>query len=141
MQDVKLTKIFKNAKYEPDSKLAFSIWSTLIAKDKHATQIKMWSLASVLFASLIGLVPAFQILLSGLAHSGFYEYFSLIFSDGGSMITYWKELSLSLAESLPVMSIVFALSLFFVCFLSLKYLIKQISRNQSLSSPSLLLSI
>jgi hypothetical protein len=141
MQEVKLTKIFKNAKYEPDQKLAFSIWSILITKDKKTTQIKMWSLSSILFVSLIGLVPAFQMLISDLAHSGFYEYFSLIFSDGGSMLAYWKELSLSLAQSIPVMSIVLTLSLFFVCFLSLKYLLKQISKDQSLGSSSLLLSI
>ena len=33
--------------------------------------------------------------------SGSLEYFSLLFSDAG-ILSYWKELSLSIAESLPI---------------------------------------
>jgi hypothetical protein len=137
----KLTKIFKKAKYEPEANLAFSIWHTIITKEKRLTRFKSWSFGFIGLTSLAGLVPAFQILLNDLAHSGFYEYFSLLFSDGGSMLTYWKELALSLAESLPTMSIIFTLSLFFVCFLSLKYLVKQIFKNQLTDSAVLSLSV
>jgi len=87
--------------------------------------------------SAVGLIPAFEMLLNNLAQSGFSEYFSLIFSDGGSMLTYWKELSFSLAESLPVMSIILTLSTLFVCFLSLRYLIKQIGKNNLMSAITL----
>jgi hypothetical protein len=135
-----LIKIFKNAKYEPSPDLAFSVWRTIIAQDKRTARFKLWSLSLVLFVSSVGLIPAFQILLSDLTHSGFYEYFSLIFSDGGSMITYWKELSFSLAESLPIMSIVFILSLFFVVFLSLKYLFKQIGNSRLINAATLSLA-
>jgi glucan phosphoethanolaminetransferase (alkaline phosphatase superfamily) len=129
MQD-KLTKIFKNAKYEPNPNLATSVWLVITAREKHLAQFKLWAFASAFFASLAGMIPTFQVLLNNMAHSGFYEYFSLIFSDGGSMFSYWKELILSLAESLPIMSIVFTLSLIFVFFLSLRYLMKQIIKNQ-----------
>jgi hypothetical protein len=134
----RLTKIFKNAKYEPDPGLAFSVWRTIITREKRITRIKLWSLSVILFVSTLGLIPAFQMLLNNLAHSGFYEYFSLIFSDGGSMMTYWKEFSFSLVESLPTLSIVLTLSVLFVCFLSLRYLIKQI--DQSVNVSRLLLS-
>lgn len=140
MQD-KLVKIFKNAKYNPDEGLAFSVFQTIITQDRRIARLKLWSLGFVLFASSMGLIPAFQILSSDLIHSGFYEYFSLIFSDGGAMLSYWKELSFSLAESLPTMSIVFTLSMLFICFLSLKYLIKQINKDQLLTSATLSLSI
>jgi hypothetical protein len=80
------------------------------------------------------LVPTFKILLADLTRSGFYEYFSLLFSDTGSIISYWKEFTFSIAESLPIISIISVLSLLFVCFLSLKYLIKQINKNQLISS-------
>ena len=92
----KLTKILKNAKYEPDTKMALSVWQTIVKQERRSTHLKLWSLSSLLFVSTVGLIPAFEILLSDLAHSGFYEYFSLIFSDGGSMLTYWKELAFSL---------------------------------------------
>jgi len=83
--------------------------------------------------SLVGLVPAFKILSSDLAHSGFYEYLSLTFEGGGVIISYWKELSLSIVESIPVMSTLLTLSLLFVCLLSLKYLTRQIIRNKLLA--------
>ena len=84
------------------------------------------------FASLAGLIPAFKIMLSDLTQSGFYEYFSLIFSDGLTNSVYWKELSLSLAESLPAISIILTLSLVFISFLSIRYFIKTIINNDSL---------
>jgi len=135
--DSKLRKILKDAKYEPSSGLVLSIRQTIIKQEKHSTQLKLWSLSSLLFISTVGLIPAFEMLLSDLAHSGFYEYFSLIFSDGGSMLTYWKELSFSLAESLPIMSIIFTLSIVFVCFLSLKYLLRQIDKNHLMNALTL----
>lgn len=134
MED-KLIKIFQKAKYEPSPDLALSVWQTVIRYDKRITRLKLWVFSSALLASLVGLVPAFQILFNDLAHSGFYEYFSLIFSDGGSILSYWKELAFSIVESLPSMSILLTLSLLFVCFLSLKYLIKQIIKGQLGSAP------
>jgi hypothetical protein len=133
----KLSKILKEAKYKPEPGLAFSILNTIASKEKRTTQIRLWSFAFISFASLVGLVPAFQILLSDLAHSGFYEYFSLIFSDGGTILSYWKELALSLAETLPTTSIIFTLSLAFIFFMSLKYVIKQIINNQQTGFASL----
>ena len=100
----KLTKIFQKAKYEPSPILASTVWDAIIARDKRVIRFKLWIFSFMGFASLLGLVPVFKILLNDLTQSGFYEYFSLIFSDGGSMLAYWKELFLSLAESLPIFS-------------------------------------
>jgi hypothetical protein len=132
----KITKIFQKAAYEPDSALARVVLSTIISKDKRNTQFKLWAFALVGVASFAGLVPTFKMLLSDLTQSGFYEYFSLIFSDTGSILSYWKELILSLTESLPIFSIISVLSLLFICFLSLRYLMKQISREQLILSLS-----
>ena len=126
----KLIKIFREAKYEPESDLKQAVWSMIVAREKRATQFKLWAYGFVGTASFAGLIPAFKILFTDLAHSGFYEYFSLIFSDTGSIFSYWKELTFSITESLPVVSIIFTLSLLFVCFLSARYLIKQIIRNE-----------
>ena len=133
----KLTKILKNAKYEPDTKMALSVWQTIVKQERRSTHLKLWSLSSLLFVSTVGLIPAFEILLSDLAHSGFYEYFSLIFSDSGLMFSYWKEFTLSLAESLPMMSIIFTLSLVFIFLLSVRYMLKQAGRNQFISFGTL----
>jgi len=130
----RLTKILKQARLEPESDLALSVWQKIAAREKRGSQIRIWSFSFLGFFSIVGLIPAISELLSDLSHSGFYDYFSLIFSSSGSLFAYWRELALSLAESLPIMSIFFTLSLLFVCFLSLRFLIKQIDRNQLMSS-------
>jgi hypothetical protein len=130
----KLQKIFKSATYEPEPELAQTVWSSVIAQDKKMSWLKLWAFGLMGFISLAGLVPTFKILFTDLARSGFYEYFSLIFSDTGSIVSYWKEFTFSLAESLPVASIASTLLLLFVFFLSLKYLTKQINKNQLISS-------
>ncbi len=131
MQD-KLTKIFQKAKYEESFNLSQNIWLTLLKREKRNTQIKLWIFTLAGITSLVGLVPALKILGSDLAQSGFYEYLSLAFSDSGLILSAWREFVFSLAESLPILSVVFTLSLVFIFFLSLKYVMKQIIRNQLL---------
>jgi hypothetical protein len=132
MQD-KLTKIFQRAKYESAPGLASYIWRKLLIRNKHIAQFKLSVYAVVTLISFGGLVPAFKTLAADFTQSGFYEYFSLIFSSSGSIFYYWKELVFSLAESLPVMSIVLTLSLVFICFFSLRHFMKQIDKRQLLS--------
>lgn len=127
--DIKLTKIFQKAKYEENSILAQNIWLTIIKREKRNTRIKLWIFASMSITSIAGLLPVVKILLNDLSQSGFYEYASLLFSDGGTILSYWKEFAFSLAESLPAMSIILSLSLIFILILSLKNFIKQIINN------------
>ena len=132
-----LTKAFHKAKYEEKSDLALNIWHNIVIQNKHITRLKLWAFSLVGFASLAGLIPAWKLLSGDLVKSGLYEYFSLIFSNGGSIISYWKELMLSIAESLPIMSIVISLSLIFIFFLSIKFATKQIIKGQLSLSMSI----
>lgn len=133
MQD-RLTKVFQKAKYEENSNLAQNVWQTIVTREKRNTRIKLWVFSLAGIASLAGLIPAFKILSNDLAQSGFYEYSSLVFSDGISHLSYWKEFLFSLAESLPMVSIILLLSLIFTLFLSLKYIARQIIKGQLLLS-------
>jgi hypothetical protein len=133
----KLTKIFQKVKYESNINLAENVWQSVVLHDKCIVRVKLWAFSIIGFASLVGLMPAFKALSSDFVQSGFYEYFSLIFSDSGLILSYWKELFFSLAESLPTISIILTLSLLFICFLSLRYLMKQISKGHLISSVTL----
>ena len=137
----KLTKIFQGAKYFPPEALADNIWFAITLRNKRMIQIKLWAFTFAVIASLSGFVPAFISLSRDLAQSGFYEYFSLIFSDGGSMLLNWKEFIFSISESLPVTGIILTLSLVFTCLLSVRYLMKQIGKNQSPYTSARILSI
>lgn len=130
----RLTKVFQKAKYEENASLAEDVWQTIARREKRRTRFKLWIFALAGIASFSGLVPAFKILFGDLAQSGFYEYFSLVFSDGASHLSYWKEFMFSIAQSLPTMSILLSLSLIFVFFLSLKYMMKQIIKSQLILS-------
>ena len=125
-----LKKAFHKARYEEKSNLNLYIWQNIVIRNKRIARIKLWAFSFVGLASLAGLIPAWKTLSSDLAQSGLYEYFSLMFSNGGSIFSYWKELILSIAESLPTMSIILSLSLVFILFLSIKYATKQIIKSQ-----------
>ena len=125
----KLTKVFQKAKYKEDSGLARNVWQKIVLREKRNTLLKLWTFVLMGVASFIGLMPALKVLSSNLTQSGFYEYFSLIFSDSGSIISYWKEFAFSLVESLPLTSIILTLSLIFFFFLSIRYIMKQINNK------------
>lgn len=65
----------------------------------------VFGLASI--TSLSGVVGVAVLLVRSFVNSGSYHYFSLIFSDGASLLSYWKEATLFVAESLPVLGLAF----------------------------------
>ncbi|HWB33793.1 MAG TPA: hypothetical protein VG753_00515 [Candidatus Paceibacterota bacterium] len=56
--------------------------------------------------SLAALLPAVAYAGQQFAASGFSTYLSLIFSDSGAAATYWRELGLSLMDSLPSLALI-----------------------------------
>ena len=70
------------------------------------------------------IIPAIRLVGQELSQSGFYSYLSLIFSDGGAVLSSWKEFALLLAESLRPMGIAFFLATTFFLISSLKSMIK-----------------
>ena len=136
----KLKKVLCELKYSPAVNLAPNIWQTILLREKRATNLKLFAYSFAGFASLLGLVPALKILGNDLTQSGFYQYFSLIFSDSGLIFSSWKEFAFSLAQSLPTMSIVLSLSLVLIFFLSIKYAVKQIIKNRMPFTKSVTLS-
>lgn len=66
--------------------------------------------------SLGGLYFLGSVVVRTIAQSEFWQYISLFFSNGGDLVFYWKELMLSLVESMPLFGITsfFALVAFFL---------------------------
>lgn len=131
-----LEKVFLKAKYEEKPDLTEHIWQNIVLRNKRNTRFKLWAFSILAIVSFSGLVPAIETLLSDLTQSGLYEYLSLALSNGNSLILYWKEFGLSIAESLPTMSITISLSLVFILFLSLKNTAKQIIKNELILTTS-----
>ncbi|MEI6296736.1 MAG: hypothetical protein WCO84_03775 [bacterium] len=89
-----------------------------------------------LFYSTIGaIVSSFTLYFGinyanqGFIDSGFYNYFSLVFSDGGTILVFWKEFIISIAESLPVIEITIVLSALLALLISIGTIIKNIAQT------------
>lgn len=129
-----LKKILQKAKYQVDPDLPINIWNNILKREKRINKIKLWAFSISGLASLAGMVPMYKILASDIVRSGVYEYLSLLFSGNSAILSYSKELFFSIAETLPTTSIIFSLSLVFVLFLSLKYVTREIIKDQLLLS-------
>ncbi|HAS80532.1 MAG: hypothetical protein UR25_C0001G0138 [Candidatus Nomurabacteria bacterium GW2011_GWE1_32_28] len=125
-----LKDVFLKAKYQDQSNLVENIWKNILIRDRRIAFIKFWVFSFLSFSSLIGLIPAWKILSNDLAQSGVYEYFSLMFSNSNYILSYWKELTFSIAEVLPTTSILLLFSLVFVVLLSAKYASRQVNKSQ-----------
>lgn len=76
--------------------------------------------------SAAALVPAWQQVYLGFIESGFFHFFSLLFSDAAIVMIYWRSFLLSLLEALPVMSLIVFSAVVLVFLESLKSLIKDL---------------
>ncbi len=59
----------------------------------------------LILGAIAAFVPAVNALTARAARSGFSEYLSLIWSDGGSVFGSWKAFALSIIDSAPILEI------------------------------------
>ena len=116
----KLQKLFKQAKYLPESRLSGDIWRVIDNIEKRNLKFKSWGYSFAGVFSLVFIVPVVRNLIEQFIQSGFYDYLSLVFSDLGSISLYWKEFMYSLIEAIPAVSLTITLLLSFVLLISLK---------------------
>lgn len=79
-----------------------------------------------LIGSAITFIPAFAYARSGFVESGFYSFFSLIFSDTEIVLTYWENFLQSLLETLPAAGLAALLATVAVFLESLKMLVRDL---------------
>ena len=60
------------------------------------------------------LIPVFERMRTALVDSGFMQLASLVFSDSGIVFSEWRNFSIAVLESLPILNIVAFLSVIFV---------------------------
>jgi hypothetical protein len=123
--DQELINVFKKVTYQPNKDFSFTIWQKIIKRKKRASKIKLGIFSLLGITSFVGFLPIFRMLLADLSKSGFYEYLSVAFSDNRA-ISYWKEIILSITESLPMTSLILSLTLSFVFILSLCFVARNI---------------
>ncbi|MFA5358199.1 MAG: hypothetical protein WC310_00020 [Patescibacteria group bacterium] len=56
--------------------------------------------------SAVALVYAAKLFISGIYQTGFAQFFSLVFSDFGTVVLSWQSFAMTLLESLPILQLV-----------------------------------
>jgi hypothetical protein len=115
-----LHKLFKDAQYQPESRLSLDILRVIEYKSNLIIKWKRFGYLSLSILSLSGSVFSIKSLITQSLRLGFYDYLSLAFSDGGVIAKYWKEYTLSLVDSLPVISLMLSFFLLFILFISIR---------------------
>jgi len=127
-----LSKLFKQTYNHPESRLSDDIWYAIQAKQAKSLKIQSLVYGIIGVLSLGCFVFMIFYMKKQFALSGFFQYVSLIFSDGNLFASYWKEYLLSLADSLPVASLGASVFLLVSILVSIRKLLKQY-KNQLLS--------
>lgn len=78
--------------------------------------------------SIAGFVPAIKMVQKGFVESGFADFWSLIFSDAGVVLSDWQNFMLALVEKLPIMGIVFLLVIVLAFLEMLKSFVKNVKQ-------------
>ena len=87
-------------------------------------RLMIFSLGAV--GSAIAFIPALKMVQTGLYESGFMQFFSLIFSDFGTVVSYWQNFVMSLLETFPIIDLAIFLTVILIFLESLKFLVKDI---------------
>ncbi|MFA6520526.1 MAG: hypothetical protein WCT44_02895 [Candidatus Paceibacterota bacterium] len=87
-----------------------NIISGIILEEYRRAKLYFFFFITTLFASVAGVAFSLKYLAESFYQSGFYEYISLMFSGDNVVFSYWKELSLSLVDSIPILGVIVFLS-------------------------------
>ena len=119
-------KYMNNFYVEPPKELLPKILKRIHKEERLLVLRRTIIFSITLVLSLLGLVPSVGMLLSDFGRSGFFSFFSLMFSDFSSVKTYWQSFTMILLETLPVASLALFLAVLLAFLESLKYFVKNI---------------
>jgi len=110
----------------PPAGLCGSILALIERKRKRAARIRLAVFSAVAVSSFAALIPTFRGAWEEASRSGASHYLSLLFSDSSTVLLYWREFILTLAESLPVFYASIFLGTLFALLTSLRVVAKNI---------------
>ncbi len=126
-QKVRLFRIIYMVKIELPEGILERIMVRIHAEQRFLTFKRRLAIFSFgLIGSGIAFIPTFKMVQAGFAESGFLQFFSLFFSDFGIVAVYWQSFTMSLLETLPVMSLAIFLAVIFIFLESLRFLARDI---------------
>jgi len=119
-----MTKLKTLFSYEPREGLYRSILLRIDMEKVRQAKRKFVIFAFSSAASFVASAAAFQYVIAEFGKSEFVQYFSLIFSDSQTVISYWREFVVLLTESLPVFGLTLFLTTAFITLFSFRGFLK-----------------
>lgn len=114
-QNASLFRLIGMDKIKPPKELRRSILAGIAKEEYHWAKIYLLLSFLTFSASLAGVVLSVKYLIQSFNESGFYQYASILFSGDTTILIYWRELSYSLVETIPVIgAISFLIALSFL---------------------------
>jgi len=120
-------------KLKPSKELREKILFSIKKEEVYRAKMYFSISAVVAVASIFGLFFSVKYMIQEFYQSSFHSYLSLIFSDPNIVISYWKELSISLVETLPMLGITISLITAYTLLVSVRTLVKNIRGGLILS--------
>jgi hypothetical protein len=96
-------------KVEPPERLYGNVLMRIGQEERRRAKMFLFLSAQIALSSAFGIVFSVQYMLQGFYQSSFHTYFSLLLSDPDIVSTYWKEFTLSLADTIPFIGITISL--------------------------------
>lgn len=127
MHTIQRTKTLMLTQIDPPLDLLPRIITSITREERHAAQIRAGIFSGTTVLSVIAMVTSFRYAWESFAQSSFSTYASLLSSDGGTLLLYWKEFAFSLIESLPLTGITLLLAAIFILLFSLKLTLRYVS--------------
>ena len=112
---------------EPSRGFLDAIMLHITDEEAHRFHRRIALFAGLVMIAAFSFVPAWHEFQNELSSSGFSTFLSLLTSDTASLLTYWKEFSISLLEAIPVFGLTAVLGTLFILLSSLRFLILNIS--------------
>jgi hypothetical protein len=114
--------------FHPNEKVRDTAVDSVMLRINHYESRRYWSRIFIHSALVLvtgySLFPATKLLISNLTDSGFFSYFSLIFSDGTYVTNYIGDLMLTLANSLPITASIIVLGALIIFINSFKKIVE-----------------
>lgn len=114
---------------EPD----FGLKEKIIHKiEKEAKKKAVFTFIFAGFTSLtsvLAMIYSLVLIVKDYYSSGLSEYISLVFSDSSILLSFWKEFTLSVVESLPFITITLTLTSVWIFIWSLKYMFSNFRKS------------
>lgn len=121
--DKNIDKLFSELEvFEPDVALYSKILENIKNKQRSFARRRFFVFLLLFLTSSIALIPTFNMLYVDFVRSGFFQFFSLIFSDSRLIVSYWHNFIIILMESLPVVSLILFFVIVFIMLESLRFL-------------------